>query len=60
MVVIELAAFLVAHVVMRLVVVVVIDNAHIAAEVLHYLAGDGGLAAAGASGYTYYYNIAHL
>ena len=49
-VVIELCPLLVAHVVVGLIVVVVVNDGHVPAETLHELFGDGGFAAAGASG----------
>ena len=50
MVVVELCSLLVAHAVVRLIVVVVIYNADISAEMLHDLARYGGFAAASAAG----------
>ena len=59
MVVIELRALGIAHIVMRLVVVVVINNAHFSAEMLHYLTRYGGFSASGSARNAYYDYIAH-
>ena len=49
-VIVELGPLFIRHVVMRLVVVVVMDDRHVASEALDQPAGDRGLAAAGAAG----------
>ena len=49
-VIVELRALGVAQIVVALVVIVMIQHAHIISEFLHDALGDGGLAAAGASG----------
>ena len=49
-VVVELCAFLVGEFIVALVVVIMVQDAHVAAELPQDPAGDGGLAAAGAAG----------
>lgn len=56
-VIVELCPLFVGHIVVRLVIVVVIDHGNVPAEALDKLFGDGGLAAAGASGYADYHYI---
>ena len=57
MVIVELCPLLVGHIVVRLIIIVVINHRYVPAEALDKLFGDGGLAAAGASGYADYHYI---
>ena len=58
-VVVEPGALLIGHVVVRLVVIIMVDDRNIARKALHQLPCDGGLAAAGPPGDTDDHNIAH-
>ena len=59
-VIVKLRALLIAHAVMLFIIVVVIDNADVASEALHYPSCYGGFAAAGASGNSDDQYVAHF
>ena len=59
MVIIELRALIIAHIMVRLVIIIVIHDAHISAEMLHYLACDGGFSASRAACDTDYDYVVH-
>ena len=59
MVVIERRPFFVGHIVVRFIVVVVLDDRDISAEMLHYLTRYGGFSASGSARNAYYDYIAH-